>query len=287
MSPRLSDYPSHVQQPFLKYGLNVKVATLSNGRYPEFFANDSLRRIGSVVYNTRLRHIAYLLPGDSLVGRPRPEVTSRWFSPDPLAKKYLFLSPYVYVDNNPIRYKDPDGREIVGMDGKPVTYSRDAESGKFSFSANASKATLRIGNALLNAGGVGTEQLNKLISSDVKVTLKVSQEDKMGTNGKPQRGGTVLTKVSEGKDGKFKAEAATITIYEKSVNKTADAAGYDRAGVFAGTSGHEIDHATNQANVNMQKQNSQNGAKNDVESGPNMIRDAIINQFEDKKASQR
>ena len=63
--------------------------------YPEFFANDSLRRIGSVVYNTRLRRIAYLLPGDSLVGRPRPEVTSRWFSPDPLAEKFMSISPYV------------------------------------------------------------------------------------------------------------------------------------------------------------------------------------------------
>ena len=82
--PTVNCFSTHAQQPFERFGLKVKVATLSNGRYPEFFANDSLRRIGSVVYNTRLRRIAYLLPGDSLVGRPRPEVTSRWFSPDPL-----------------------------------------------------------------------------------------------------------------------------------------------------------------------------------------------------------
>lgn len=274
------------QQPFERFGVKIKMLTLSNGRYPEFFTNDSLRRIGSVIYNTRLRRIAYLLPPDSLVGRVKPEVTSRWFSPDPLAEKYLFISPYVFVANNPIRYMDPDGRQIVGTDGKPVTYTRNEETGKVTFSDNASKSAQRIGNALLTTG-VGTEQLDKLISSDVKVTLRVSQEEKTGSNGLPQRGGTVLDKVSKQADGTYKAEAATVTVYEKSVNKTADAKGYEREGVFAGTAGHEIDHATNQENVNMQQQNSNNRAKNDVESGPNVIRDAIINQFEDKKAGQR
>lgn len=104
-------YTAHAQQPFERFGLKIKVATLSRGRYPEFFANDSLRRIGSVVYNTRLRRIAYLLPGDSLVGRAKPEVTSRWFSPDPLAAKFMSISPYVYVSDNPVNKSDPDGRE--------------------------------------------------------------------------------------------------------------------------------------------------------------------------------
>ena len=80
---------AHAQQPFLKYGVTVKVATLSNGRFQEFFTNDSLRRIGSVVYDTRLRRVAYLLPPDSLIGHAKPDVTSRWFSPDPLAEKYM------------------------------------------------------------------------------------------------------------------------------------------------------------------------------------------------------
>ena len=37
---------AHAQQPFERFGVKVKVVTLSNGRYPEFFGNDSLRRIG-------------------------------------------------------------------------------------------------------------------------------------------------------------------------------------------------------------------------------------------------
>ena len=101
------------QQPFERFGVQVKVVTLSDGRYPEFFANDSLRRIGSVVYNTRLHRIAYLLPSDSLAGRPKPDVTSRWLSLDPFAQKYPSISPYAYVANSPIVFIDPDGRFIL------------------------------------------------------------------------------------------------------------------------------------------------------------------------------
>jgi len=36
----------------------------------------------------------------------------RWHCPDPLAEKYISLSPYNYCDNNPLRYYDADGMQI-------------------------------------------------------------------------------------------------------------------------------------------------------------------------------
>ncbi|UPT68669.1 MAG: hypothetical protein M0D57_08620 [Sphingobacteriales bacterium JAD_PAG50586_3] len=44
----------------------------------------------------------------------------KWFSTDPLQNKYPGLSPYVFTYNNPIIYKDPDGR-----DGRLTTDSKN------------------------------------------------------------------------------------------------------------------------------------------------------------------
>ena len=37
----------------------------------------------------------------------------RYHTQDPLADKYYFLSPFSYVANNPLKFIDPDGKEIV------------------------------------------------------------------------------------------------------------------------------------------------------------------------------
>lgn len=103
------------QQPFAEYGYKVKVATLSNGKYEEFFDQDSIVQIGSVLLNTRTGRVISFVHFDTVYSEAtlNPEVISRWLSPDPLSHKYYSLSPYNFVANNPIKFVDPDGRKII------------------------------------------------------------------------------------------------------------------------------------------------------------------------------
>lgn len=101
--------------PFKSIGKPApEILSLSNGKYPEMFENDTLRKIGSVMFNTRTNKIEYFIETDTLYSEAtlKPEIVSRWLSRDPLARKYPSHSPYNFVGNNPIIYVDSDGREI-------------------------------------------------------------------------------------------------------------------------------------------------------------------------------
>jgi len=109
--------------PFKKFGYTPKIATLSKGKYLEWHDLDSIVRIGSYSFHVKKKDITgYNTDEDkNSESTLRPELTSRWLSPDPLAEEFPSWSPYNFVYNNPIRYTDPTGlapEDWVKKDGK-------------------------------------------------------------------------------------------------------------------------------------------------------------------------
>ena len=103
---------THAQTIFKKYGFNKTPLTLSEGKYKEFFTNDEVIQIGTILLNTKTNKVVAFVEEDTIKTTYLAEFSSRWLSIDPLARKYPQISPYVYVANNPIKFIDPNGKEI-------------------------------------------------------------------------------------------------------------------------------------------------------------------------------
>ncbi len=60
-------------------------------------------------------------------------VTARWDRIDPLCEKYYSISPYAYCAGNPVKYVDPDGRDIWQINGNGEIISRESDRTKERF----------------------------------------------------------------------------------------------------------------------------------------------------------
>lgn len=106
---------------FKQHGFDKEPLTLSNGRYNEFFNNEEVVQIGSVLLDTRTNKIVAFIKEETNTTY-KAELSSRWLSIDPLAAKYPQVSPYVYCVNNPIIYIDPDGMDWILSTGNKISW---------------------------------------------------------------------------------------------------------------------------------------------------------------------
>ncbi|WP_374463594.1 RHS repeat-associated core domain-containing protein [Chryseobacterium sp.] len=101
-----------VGNPFAKYGVYPKIATLSKGKYLEFHDLEKVVNIGSVKFDRRTKEITEFRKIDlsDPDAQPYLDTAGRWISPDPLSEEFSSWSPYNYAFNNPVKNVDPDGR---------------------------------------------------------------------------------------------------------------------------------------------------------------------------------
>jgi len=119
--------------PFAQFGYKAKIATLSKGKYLEFHDLDSIVTIGTVRWHVYKNEIVGRIVLDSLNPDAQPigDRAGLWISPDPLSEEFPSWSPYNMCMDNPLKYKDPDGRA-------PVDWFKSA-SGRVVWFDNTSK----------------------------------------------------------------------------------------------------------------------------------------------------
>jgi hypothetical protein len=124
---------SQTRQPFSKLGKKVKVVTLSNGKYDEFFDEDTLQRVGSSVMNINTKRITKINLSQIEIDELENAQATRFLSVDAKADLQPYLTPYNFVGNRPIWAVDFDGNlDFIinyitkNQDGSvtKVTYSR-------------------------------------------------------------------------------------------------------------------------------------------------------------------
>jgi|LakMenE18May11ns_1017448.scaffolds.fasta_scaffold9847298_2 RHS repeat-associated protein len=150
----------------------------------------------------------------------------RWHVIDPKTEKYYFVSPFVYTDNNAIRYIDPDGREFLDPNGRRMTYTIQ-KNGSMKFSRNATGDFKKIASSLARTN-TGMKMLNAMSSSKTRITLVVDRENVLYKNDGSIKAGltdpTITQATINGEPtGEKTISKAKVTVYQAGLEKMAEA----------------------------------------------------------------
>ena len=220
---------SQNENPFKQFGYDVLVASSSKGEFNEFHDQTDIVEIGSVLFNTKTHEIVKILDKDETTINISSATAA--MSIDPLCEKYYWISPYAYVANNPLKYIDPDGRDIW-------IYYKDNEGNKQYFVFNGSNHADAPQNNFVS---------DFLVAYDYNVANKGGQNMKeAATNG----GITVKLRESVSVEGSYSGYNKTTGEYtetvwdSKAAEKTTDGHTMSPATVLE----HEIGHSISSIN---------------------------------------
>jgi RHS repeat-associated protein len=172
--------------------------------------------------------------------------TGRFNQIDPHAHKYANLSGYAYVANNPMKFIDPNGKDIVDPKGKKTTYEVNKD-GSLKWSANATKDVIRVGNAMAKTE-VGLQTLKDMNDAKHSISITVDTKEKR----KDEKGipiyGFATNTVKNNTDGSKTVVKSDIIIYEANFQalydkKAADGKdrGFMKEGVLVPVTKHTMD----------------------------------------------
>jgi hypothetical protein len=230
-----------------------------------------------VLYNTQTNEIIKLLDKD----KTTIDISSATaaMSIDPMCEKYYWISPYAYCLNNPVKYKDPNGKWVVGMDGKHVTYTNGQ------WSSNASTDVQIVGNAMMKTNA-GTSHLNEMLSpTSQKISIAVNND--VVKNGNIYDTGVTNNKAGKDSKGNLIVKESNITINVGSIKELTETGNNQLSGMnledaIGVVAGHEKGH-TEKENIKQSYENKKEGKTHDVEARPIEIEKEIMKEIKDRK----